>query len=270
MAMMADLRSQNLTFDMISGLLLRLGKETAGTILILRESLFSFVLILFTILSLFSKTRAIRYSAIFSLIFFGLVVWLVGFPSYRYTLPLIPLMALLASFTFWNLLERHRLIHLGFIVIFVYALVVQISSTYGYGREFFFLYFKTGLKSMLNYAEVKQGLALQDNWQAVNFINQTLDKDKDKVLILFDNRLYYYQIPVVYSDPAVSPFFLNRGLSNPQEISDELKKEKITHLMVNTNWGKPAKLNNLLYEQFLKEGTILEASYSGTKVYKIK
>lgn len=269
-AIITDLRSQNLTFDMISGLVLRLGKESAGTILILRESLFSFVLVLFTVFSLFNKEKAVRYSAVFSLVFFGLIVFMVGFPSYRYTLPLIPLMALLSSITFWKLLKKPRIVYMGFIAVFVCSLIIQISSTFQYEKEFILQNAKSGIKSMISYDKARQGLALQDNWQATEYINQHLDISRDKVLVLFDNRLYYYQVPVVYADPSVSSFFANQKARDTQEIYDQLKNDKITHLMANTNWGKPAKLESLLYEQFLKEKTVVEASYAGTIVYKVK
>lgn len=269
-AMMADLRRQNLNFDMISGLVLRLGNQSAGTTLILRESLFSFVLVLFTALSLFSKERMIRYSAIFSLIFFSLVIFMVGFPSYRYALPLVPMMALLSSLAFWSFFKKRRFIQVGLIALFVYSLIIQTSSTFQYLKEFVLQNSKSGVKSMLSYEQVKRGLTLQDNWQAIEYINEHLDINSDKVLVLFDNRLYYYQVPVVYADPSSSSFFANQKARNTQEIYDQLKNDKITHLMANTNWGKPAKLESLLYEQFLKEKTVVEASYAGTMVYKIK
>jgi hypothetical protein len=268
--LLVDFKRQNLTLDMILKLLLHTGTETPEIILVLRESLFTFALVIFTGLGFFNKEKPVKYLSIFCLLVYGTVYSVAGFPAYRYALPVIPAMALISSVVFFDLLKNKGFIRLPLIYFFVLSLLIQITSTFQYAKEFHIQNTKTGLEAMFSDDNARRGLTYQDNWLAIDYVNKNLFKEKDRLLNLFDNRLYYYQVPAIYAEPAVFLFFNNSKDNNLDKIMGQLRKEKITYLVVNTNWGIPRNLNTELYKTFLKENASNVASYSGIMVYKLK
>lgn len=266
-AQMATMRNGSLTFDIFRSFLLRLPVNY----LLLEEVLFSATVIIFSIFGIFYKGKIIKYIALLGLLLAALIYWVVGFPSYRYALASAPILAIVASYMFFEIFKKsfvwYKLPLLG---IFIISFFIQLSSTYRYNYKFFLYNFRASLRSLGSYDGALKNLYLQDNYYSINYINKNLDKKKDKVLMVFDNRLYYIDIPVEYDNPSINGFFTNPRLKNPKEVSDLLKERGFNYIFVNNNWGICDNLREDIYYPFVLNYLEPVASSSGTVVYKLK
>lgn len=268
-AMMADIKSQNLTIEVFVDTALRIGNYQIGYE-ILKESLFFLILLIFPLFAIFNKKKIIRYSSLFGLISLVFVVYFVGFPSYRYALPFMPLMAILTSFVFFRMLKRISWYNLPFIILLVFSLLLQFRATTKRLTTFSLNNLKNGFQSMISYEKAREFLSLQDNYAGIDYANKNLRKDEDKILVVFDNRLYYFDIPAVYANPSINGLFTNPKTETIEEIYEEIKKMGITYVFANNNWGIPQNLRKDLYYQFLENYLEPVYSSSGTVLYGVK
>lgn len=266
-AQMMEVKRGSLDLDILINYLLRL----PGDYSILEESLFSTILIVFPILGILHKEKVIKYGSLFGLLFSFIVYWWVGFPSYRYILAVAPILAIISSFLFFDLFKKLTSWYkIPLIAIFIISLSVQLLSTYHFEINFFFDNFKTSLKSMISYKEAIENLYLQDNYQSINYVNKNLDKSRDKILVVFDNRLYYFDIPAIYANQSIGGVFTNTKMKSIGEVLEEIKRLKITYVFVNTNWGIYPNLRKDLYYPFVENYLEPISSASGTIVYRVK
>lgn len=268
-AMMADIKSLTLTSEVLLDTTLRTGNYQAGYG-ILKESLFFLILLIFPLFAIFNEKEVIRYSSLFGLIFLAFVIYFTGLPSYRYALPLMPLMAILTSFVFFRMLKRMKWYYLPFIILLIFSLLLQFKTTTKTLAFFSLNNLKNGLQSMLSYEGAKKLLTLQDNWYGISYANNTLDKKKDKILSVFDNRLYYFDVPIVYANPSISGLFTNPKTETIEEIYNKIGKMGITYVFVNNNWGIHPNLRKELYYSFLEKYLEPVFSASGTVLYRVK
>ncbi len=269
-AMIADPKSHNLTPEIIQNFLLKIPEEYQLTKQIILESLFSAVIFIFSFFGLFYRNPIIRYSSFFGLLSGILMTSFVGFPAYRYSAMVLPILAITTSFIFFDLFKKHKWFEIPLIFLLTFSVVIQFFSTVGNLTDLVKNDLGRSLKSIISYSFAVEGLNLQDNWQAINYVNKNLNNKKDKILILFDNRLFYYKIPIVYDDPSITGLFTNPLTKSTEEIAQKMKEMKITYVVVNNNWGFPAKLRQNLYYEFVNNNLVLISSSSGTMVYKIK
>ncbi|MDP3888620.1 MAG: hypothetical protein Q8Q24_01105 [bacterium] len=264
---MSEMRAGSLEFWMLANLLLQVPVPNMS---VLYEALFTLVMIIFSIFGLFMKERSIRYIALFGLLYSFVVFAMAGVPSYRYVLAVAPILFIVTSFVFFNFLRNFKLWKTPLIALLVWSLLVQASSALYDDYVFTVNNFKNGIRSTINYNYARLGLAAQDNWRGISFVNENLDKNKDKVLVVFDNRLYYFDIPAVFASQSPSGIFTNNKMKEPKEVYDYVKSEKITYVMVNNNWGITPNLRKDLFYPFVDQYLEPVSSVSGTIVYKVK
>lgn len=237
----------------------------------LHEILSSAVLIIFSLMGLFSKDRGIRYLSGFGLFSAFLVYSIVGFPAYRYNLAIASVLSLTTAHVFFNFFKKRFLwLKLPLVVLFVVTLFIQMMTSLKYGADFYLVNFKPVLKGMLSYKVAVRNMFAQDNFRNIDYVNKHLDKNKDKILVMFDNRLYYFNIPAEFSVQSKASVFANPKTKDAGEISNKLKKEGITYIFINNNWGYFASLRKDLYESFINSYLEPVSTASGTVVYKLK
>lgn len=240
----------------------------------LNEALFSAVLILFSVFGLINGEKIIRYLSGIALLATVLIYLQVGFPSYRYALAAAPILALVSSYIFFNMLQKPSsfwgLLKLPLITLFILSIFFQFSFSFGQGKEFFFNNFKPSFEGLLDYNTAVKNRSGQDGYTNIDYINKNLDKNKDKVLVFFDNRLYYFDVPVEYAQPPLNVFFDNKSNLSLEQIYKDVKKEKFTYFFVNNNWGIPGSLRSEFFNSFVSNYLEPVSTISGTIVYKIK
>lgn len=235
------------------------------------EMLSSASLLFFSLLGIFNKERPIRYLAAFGLIAAAVVYAIMGFPSYRYNLGAASVMALVSSVVFFGLFKRpFNWIKLPLVLAFIFSVFTQFYYTTKVESEFFFNNSKTALQMAVNYREAIKGMFAQDNYKNIDYVNRYLDKDKDKILVMFDNRLYYFDIPAEFAVQSKSNIFADPNTKDATEVYEDIKKRGITHLFVNNNWGVYPSLRKDIYDSFVENYLQPVSTASGTIVYKVK
>lgn len=224
----------------------------------------------FSLVGLFRKEQFLKYCSLGGLFFVTLVNLIAGFPTERFSLPAVPILLVVSSFIFFDLFKGFkwgRLLLAGF---FIITMFVQIDSAFLQREKFYLAIPKRSLFGSLSYQIAKKRLNLQDNYPAISFANKNLDPQKDKILTVFDNRLYYFNIPVIFALPSQKGLFINPETKTEEEIFWKVKETGITYVFVNNNWGIPENLRKDVYYPFVEKYLEPVFSASGTVLYRVK
>lgn len=266
-ANMADLRGGSLDFNLLSRLFLGFPINSD----ILYESLMTLPLVLLPIVGLFSRQKIFKVFSIFGLAFIFPVFLMLGFPSHRYIFFATPSLSLAASYVFWNLFKsritKFRFLFIGgLLVIFITQFLRGLNDA----GKFFLNSYKFSLRAIQSYEKAVNGKYAQDNYAGIYYVNHNLDKQKNKVLITLDNRIYYFDVPVMYANPSMSGIFTSPKNEQVEDIQENIVKNGITHVFINYNWGTHPLKNKELFYAYIDKYLELIASSSGTFVYKVK
>lgn len=208
-------------------------------------------LIIFSIVSFF-RHKKFRWINLFALLSLLGITLFVG-PLRRYYLPIAPILTLIASYTVYDLFKdkKHKFINFIVVCVFLFVLVTQIDVVFNSKNNFFGNRPKLAWIKGFDVNANHKGLFMQDNYAMIDFINKHLKKE-DKVLSLFDNRLYYFDIPVEYENPTAHGHFTDLTIKTSSEIYKRIKNEGFTYVLINKNWGEPADLRKDLLNKFIK------------------
>jgi hypothetical protein len=226
-----------------------------------------YVLIFVLLLGLFiTNDKTIKYLSIFALTFLIGIIIGVG-PLFRYYFPVYPLISIVFSYVLLNFLEKKKIFPILIASFLIVVVIFQFDSTYNNRYNFFTKIPKLQLYDYTKYEYERVVLSRQDNWDGINYINTNLNKKDDKVLVLFDNRLYYYDIPIVYGSPLL--YFSNLNGRSVEEEKNFLASQGINYILESNNWGIPKEFDKFRYNQFVKK--YCEKVYVGksTVVYEI-
>lgn len=149
--------------------------------------------------------------------------------------------------------------------------VVVIGETTMANRHI--LYLNVPKRSWLYYLSYKVAddrLFKQDNHLITTYANHNLNPGRDKILQLFDNRLYYLRIPAEFDNPTLHGYFTNPNSTSSAEINQRLRKNKFTYLIISRNWGVHPTSRVDLLEDFLQVYTTPVSTSSGVTIYQIK
>jgi hypothetical protein len=213
-----------------------------------------------------SKNKALKYVSLSGIIFFLVVFFLVGINARRYYLPVIPFFALI--FGSWAMLwykakDYRQWVSLGIIAI---ILVPQAYLFSNQAKTFLELTFKRSIKAIVDYNEAVGMLNLQDNYAAISYLNKNFSGGK--VMVMFDNRLYYLDPPSIYGHPWV--FFSQGKRKTLEEVVQELKGLGISYFIENQNWGYPPGVDVPLYKDFRAKYLDEKFSTNHVTVYQFK
>ncbi len=212
------------------------------------------MIILISLFSIFKYKNFIRYLSLFAFLSIIIISLLIG-PLMRYYMPLLPVLALITAYCFYYSLDKLKknFSYMLIIALITITFFTQIDSTFYQRTQFYTQGPKLLNYSYFNYSFDKASLFAQDNYRAIDYVNTHLDKNKDRVLILFDNRLYYFDIPVEFDEPTISGYFTNPKLNTADKVYQAMKKEKITYIVINTRWGITPALKIKLYKTFVNK-----------------
>lgn len=249
----------------------RAGKDTPQDYVNLSEIFFIATITIFSVITFFMmKKKEFRYVYLFSLLVFAPIVFFIG-PLYRYYLPIIPILSLGISYAFVQFFDRWRWWYTLPALLFLASLVVQVDAVF-YARNLMFLSTpkRQYLTYLKNYPYLQARLSVQDNWDVISYANEHLDPSKNKIVFVFDNRIYYFDAPTQFMHPSKFGYFTNPNLESVDMIVDVMKADGITHIAISENWGRHANLQTELYEEFVQ--TRLIPLYSSRKVtlYQLK
>lgn len=235
------------------------------------EAFLGIVPLTFSVIGLFRKERLVRYLSGLGLLSVIPIYWLSGFPSYRYSLAGAVILAVVASTVFFNLFSKsYYWLKLPLVLIFIVSFFVQLSSTSIVGYNSFKENFERVSRGLISYKITVSNAYGQDNLLNIGLVNKSLDKDRDKVLMVFDNRLYYFTVPVEYAVQSADGIFTNPKTRTIDEIYESLKRQKFTHVFINNNWGRYSNLRADLFDPFVEAYLQPVSTASGTTVYKLK
>ena len=157
-----------------------------------------------------------------------------------------------------------------FVTFFLVVVAIQVDSSFYQRGKFYTNFSKVELLSYFSSNKAKKSLVAQDNYKAIEFMNINLDKSKNKVLVLFDNRFYYLNTPFIYGNPEIGGIISNPNTKNAFEVYEKLRILGVTHIYENTNWGIHPNIREDIYNNFKKDFLIEIFSSQGTTVYFLK
>jgi len=235
---------------------------------IIGERIFYYVLILVLGLGIFQKKKEIRYLSIFSLIILLSIGLLVG-PLTRYYLPILPAAAIIFGYLFFIFFSKINLLKVAVLLLMIFSGLIQIDVTLFRMGLIFSNKSKSEWVSYFSYKKAQRLLEIQDNWKAIDYVNKNLDLQKDKLLVAFDNRLYYYKVPVVYVHPWA--FFTKGSYQTSEGIYLTFKEMGATYFLESRSFGIPPGLDIDLYDSFKEKYlTTLHSPSLTTTLYKLK
>ncbi len=212
------------------------------------------LLLIISVFSIFRFKNFIRYISLFSFLSLIIITFLIG-PLMRYYMPVLVVLVLIVAYSLFYSWEKLKgnFLYILIPVLIIFVFFTQIDSAFYQRTQFYTQQPKLLNYSYLNYSFDKASLFAQDNYRAINYVNTHLDKNKDRVLVLFDNRLYYYNVPVEFDDPTISGYFTNPNLNTAEQVRRAMRKEGITYVVINTRWGITPALKMRLYKAFVKK-----------------
>lgn len=235
------------------------------------ELLFSTTLLGFSILGFFNNNKGVRYLSVLTFVTASIIHAWSGFPSYRYSLVIAPILALIGAFVIADLLKYPlRWKSFPLLILILLSITIQFFLTSKQGYKFFTAGFDPSIRGLTSYDGALKNLFSQDNYKNINYVNRHLNPNQDKIMVFFDNRLYYFEVPVEYVNPSISIFFNPYPNRTVLEIYEELKSQGFTYVFVNNNWGYGGSLNKNLFESFVSTHLQPISTISGTIVYRIK
>lgn len=204
------------------------------------------------------------------LLVYAPIVMLIG-PLYRYYLPIIPPLTLLIAQVFFDLIAARRWWTVIPVVLLVCSVVVQLDAV-SFSRTQFFLPTpkREFLRYMKNYPYLQARLNLQDNYDVISYANSHLDHERSRVVSVFDNRIYYFEMPAQFMHPSRFGYFTNPDLSSAQLVAQKMHADGVTHLVVSNNWGVHANLQRAVFDEFLQTRVIPLYSANNVTLYALK
>ena len=232
------------------------------------DVLYFVMLIVSSFASLFMIKGKVRYLSLFailSLIPIGIMVR----PTYRYYLPIVPIAALVSANWFFTVIDKWKWRYLPLIAAYILSLYVQVDTAFSQRQIFFTNVPKKTILSYFNFKNSKSYYYQNDNALMIEYVNKNLDIQKDKILFVFDNRLYYFQIPVVFENSTIFGHFTNPLINTPEEVTYALKNEGITHVLIGTNWGTSPNFKTDLFQAFVAKKLKAVHSTGGLTLYTL-
>ncbi len=160
--------------------------------------------------------------------------WAVGPPRGRYVLPALPLLAALGAAGWrWVLQATPRRARVFLAAVLLFALAwsaVGGASPLELRRLAVTLGVASGEELMRQYVTY---------WPAIRFVNAELPRDA-KLLLVAESRPYLLDRDLIVEDPFQRPLLaeLAEGARRPEDIVVALRKQGVTHLLVNHQEGR--------------------------------
>lgn len=226
-----------------------------------------FIIVAILLYGALKKEKMISGLSLYSIAFLLPVSVAVG-PLVRYYLPVYATISIVISYIFWQAIDKFTMLSiflLGIILVFIF---LQTDATI-YRR--YILYIDSPKAAWFSNFDIKYArttLRNQDNWDGIEFVNQNLSPAKDKVLMTFDNRLYYLGVPSQFANPTI--YFARAEDHDILGIYKQLKSEGITYLFENLNWDPTEATDIELYESFKAKYLKLIFSKGLVKIYQVK
>lgn len=245
------------------------GRVTSDSLEILSPIFGAFLLMLGLLVGFatFLKVNTWKRVLFIVCLVFILATWFqVGLGALRYYIPVIALLAITISAALLDDIPNIYRINQRLTRIFLCTLLlVQLLFLVNRAKLFFKYNFPIALASVFSSSEAANKLYLQDNYEAINYVNQDPQIAKQKVLIMFDNRTYYFNHPFIYGHPDV--FF---GSVVGYDLSlERLRHEKVKYVFESSTWGYPRGFDIESYNKFKEEYTTLYKDLGNIKIYII-
>jgi hypothetical protein len=245
---------------------LRIGLDNPSDWLMVLESAATVGLLVLGVLTLLvSKEARWRWMSVAGVVALGIMSVGLG-PIYRYYLPILPWILLPAGVVIAG--RGWRAILIGGVLMVVVGL--QLDATLQARSMWLSARPKRYMLDIIKSPDhQRQVLWHQDNLPAIEYCNTHLDPTRHKVLSVFDNRLYYFDVPAEFMHPSSFGLFTNPRATEPEQILSNLKAQDFTHLLVSRNWGSHANLHKQAFEHLVAEHTRLLFFERGVGVYEI-
>ncbi|KKR64752.1 MAG: Dolichyl-phosphate-mannose-protein mannosyltransferase [Candidatus Woesebacteria bacterium GW2011_GWA1_40_43] len=237
--------------------------------LIISETIFFYLMLLTMALGVIKLKGNTRYLGFYALTSLLLILFSVG-PLTRYYFPVTPISSLVAVGVIFEIIKKRTAWSYLFVTFFLVVVAIQVDSSFYQRGKFYTNFSKVELLSYFSSNKAKKSLVAQDNYKAIEFMNINLDKSKNKVLVLFDNRFYYLNTPFIYGNPEIGGIISNPNTKNAFEVYEKLRILGVTHIYENTNWGIHPNIREDIYNNFKKDFLIEIFSSQGTTVYFLK
>lgn len=244
-------------------------QDDGHDLLIISETIFFYLMLFTVILGVIKLKGVTRYLSFYTLASLLLILFSVG-PLTRYYFPVTPISSLVAIGVLFEITKKRTIWSYLFVTFFLVVVATQVDSSFYQRGKFYTNFSKVELLSYFSSNKAKRLLTSQDNYKAMEFMNMNLDKSKNKVLVLFDNRFYYLNIPFIYGNPEIGGIISNPNTKNAFEVYEKLKILGVTHVYENINWGIHPNIREDIYNNFKKDFLIEIFSSQGTAVYSLK
>lgn len=268
MSIIDSIKKDNFILPMTTNRLL-VHQDDGYDLLIISETIFFYLILLIMALGIIRLKGAIRYLSFYALASLLLVLFSVG-PLTRYYFPVTPISSLVAIGVLFEIIKKRTAWNYLFATFFLVVVATQVDSSFYQRGKFYTNFSKVELLSYFSSNKAKKLLIAQDNYKAIEFMNMNLDKSKNKVLILFDNRFYYLNTPFIYANPEIGGILSNLDTKNAFEVYEDLRVLGVTHVYENTNWGIHPNIRKDIYNNLKKDFLTEIFSSQGTTVYSLK
>lgn len=235
---------------------------------------FMFLGILACLLFIRSKKFEIRLISQLTLIVFGILLLLIG-PLTRYVFFVFPALSLLiASVVFESNIHTNQKIFTAFkscfIVLLICVIFVQIDATFFVRQKIYLSQYKRHWLYFMDYKTAKAILYQQNNYPIQEYANTHLNPQTDKVLQLLDNRIYYLDIPGEFANTIAGAYFTDTQTTSSAQVYKKIKNDGFTHVIKYNDWGAHPVMNATVFDGFVNDYLIPEATVSAHTLYKIK
>jgi len=222
--------------------------------------------LIFCVLAFNRSNRWMRYFLISCFAFIVFTSVQVGFGALRYFIPILPIASVIVAWAFLNFLPKAAKLKINlFKDIIAFLILCQFVFFLNKSTQFLKFNFPIAFGSTISEDKAVEKLFLQDNYYAIDFLNSDKEILGEKILIMFDNRTYYYDMDFVYGHPDV---FFGKGRGYEKTLS-ELKVSRPNYIVESSNWGYPNKFDLKTYNTFKKNNAVLYKDFNNIKIYRI-
>ncbi len=202
-----------------------------------------------------SEKKSLRWLAALSVFFIGSITVLIG-PLHRYFFPMLPIILFICVDTAiqlyrklqWKSVYSATLLFLAVTLVFV-----QVDVTFLQRENIFVPVSKVNWLMDFDISHAKSLLNNQDNYAMITYINSHLNPKTDQVLVLLDNRLYYYDVPAQFAKATETGYFTNPHTKNEDDVYQQIRHDGFTYIFLNPTWGYHPTFRKVLFQDFTKK-----------------
>jgi hypothetical protein len=224
------------------------------------------------LLCLRNKRKELQVFAGFYFVTFLLLMATIG-PITRYVFFIFPGFGLLIGAVNFDWMPQKNL-QKFFVMIFFICTVMLVfvlaDSTFSVRQKLFTNLQKREWISFLVFDKATKILMSSDNYALDAYVNHHLDSQKDKVLQLLDNRVYYLDIPSEFANTIAGGYFTNKSDRNVDDVYDRIKADGFTYVIKLNAWGPHPVMRADLFNAFMDQDVTPVATEDGVTLYKLK